>query len=221
MSKEGYIYIYKCIVGINNDICKIGMTENYKNDKDRLRQHLRTPYYGFVPYTRFDTNEVIATIFKVNDVKKADKAVKNHFSNFKDKKIQLSELEIYNINYEDGYKELYKLLKEKEYFVGIYRDGYSSYKDLMLNKKNILDGYKDYEGTTKKKDFEEQVKRLRRKYKGKYPDELRAMLREKKEFEQSSPSHFKDCIDFGFGLVLDVHVSHAEKMIKLERLKSF
>lgn len=229
---EGYIYIYKCIVGKNDDICKIGKTGNYKNDRDRLVQHLRTPYYGFTPYTRFDTHEVIATIFKVNNVDKADNDVKNYFEKerkiFNKKsgldeifKIQLSGLEIYNIDYEDGYKELYKLLKEKNYFIGIYRDGYSSYRELKLTKNVILDGYKDYEGTTKKQDFEAQVKRLKKKYKGNYPDELKLMLRDKKEFEESSPSHFKDCIDFGYGLVLDIHVCHAEKVNKLERLKDF
>ena len=48
-NNQGYIYIYKCVVGLGSDVCKIGITKDY--DK-RLKQHVRTPYYGFIPYNR-------------------------------------------------------------------------------------------------------------------------------------------------------------------------
>ena len=58
----GYIYIYKCVVGSGSDICKIGITKNFH---DRLKQHIRTPYYGFMPYVEFTTGNPIFTAFKV------------------------------------------------------------------------------------------------------------------------------------------------------------
>lgn len=57
----GYIYIYKCVVGSGSDVCKIGITKDFHK---RLQQHVRTPYYGFMPYIEFTTGNPIATVFK-------------------------------------------------------------------------------------------------------------------------------------------------------------
>ena len=58
---KGYIYIYKCIVGSKSDVCKIGKTKHFHDGYYRLKQHGRTLYYGFVPYTDFTTGFPIAT----------------------------------------------------------------------------------------------------------------------------------------------------------------
>jgi predicted GIY-YIG superfamily endonuclease len=92
MNNQGYIYIYKCLIGKCSDICKIGVTGDYKS---RLEQHVRTPYFGFMPYCDFSTGKPIATVFKVNDYTNCDSIIKKHF-----KHLQVSSLEIYNVEYD-------------------------------------------------------------------------------------------------------------------------
>lgn len=38
---EGFIYVYPCIMGGTKNLCKIGVTDNFK---ERMSQHVRTPY---------------------------------------------------------------------------------------------------------------------------------------------------------------------------------
>lgn len=217
MSKEGFIYIYRCIVGSNKDICKIGVTKHLGDEWDRLRQHLRTPYYGFTPYTEFLSGNVIATGFKVIDMIRADKKVKSYFA-----KQQISSIEIYNIEYAYAIEKLYNLLKDENLLLGIIRDGYSTYKSLKIPYNLILDDFDDYEGGTTKKDFEPIVNRLIEKYKGDYPDELLSMLREEEEFKVICPSHYNggkgNFLRFGDNLILDIHYCKSKKIEIMEKL---
>lgn len=214
-SKEGYIYIFKCIVGTKDDVCKIGKTKHFKDDKDRLAQHLRTTYYGFTPYTRFDTNEVIATGFRVSNINKADTVVKNAF-----KEDSFSDLEIYNIPYFDGIKRLYEVLndKEKRLFTGIYRDGYTTYKKLGINKKYILDDYKNYEEELGKDKFEPLLKRLWEKYKNKeFPQDLVGYICEEKDMK-SYVSERGNYVPFGKDLYFNINFRYATKAEILKKL---
>ena len=52
----------------DNDICKIGKTKHSRDYYDRMKQHSRTVYYGFVPYTDFLTGNPIATGFKIKNM---------------------------------------------------------------------------------------------------------------------------------------------------------
>lgn len=58
----GYIYVYKYVVKSISD--KIGMTKDLIK---RLQLHVRTLYYGFIPYAEFTTGNSIATVFKVSE----------------------------------------------------------------------------------------------------------------------------------------------------------
>ena len=86
---EGYIYIYKCVVGSGSDVCKIGITKDYHK---RLQQHVRTPYYGFMPYIEFTTGNPIATVFKISNYDSADTIINNIFH-----ENQFGTFEIYSI----------------------------------------------------------------------------------------------------------------------------
>lgn len=217
MAKEGFIYIYRCIVGSNKDICKIGVTKHLGDEWDRLKQHLRTTYYGFTPYTDFVSGKVIATGFKVTDMRKADNKVRSYFS-----KQQISSIEIYNIDYAEAIEKLYNLLKDESLLLGIIRDGYSTYEYLKIPYNLILDNFKDYEGGTTRKDFMPIVNRLIEKYKGNYPDELLSMLREEDEFKEVCSSHYNEgkgnFIRFGDNLILDIHYCKSKKKEIMEKL---
>ena len=212
-SKEGYIYIYKCIVGKKDDVCKIGKTKHFRDDNDRLAQHLRTTYYGFTPYTRFDTNEVIATGFRVNNINKADTAIKNAF---KDK--GLSDIEIYNVSYLNGIKTIYKVLNDNALFTGIYRDGYTTYKQLInINKKYILDDYKNYEEELGKDKFEPLLKELWKKYKYNYPNYLAGYICKEKDLK-SYVSERHNYVPFGNGLFFNINYNYQTKSEIIKKL---
>ena len=211
-SKEGYIYIFKCIVGTNDDVCKIGKTKHFKDKNDRLAQHLRTTYYGFTPYTRFDTNEVIATGFRVNDMDKADRVIKKAFN-----KERLSNIEIYNISYFEGIKRIYNTIKS-DFFTGIYRDGYTTYKELSINKKYIIDDYKNYEEELGIDKFKPLLKKLWKIYGINYPNSLANYICEEKDLK----TYVRDrgnYVSFGKGLTFNINYNYLAKKKIMEILK--
>ena len=208
--KTGYIYIYKCIVGSHSDICKIGKTEHYGDSMDRLKQHLRTTYYGFTPYCDFVTGNVIATAFKVKNVDDSDRLAKQLFI-----KKQISGIEIYNVDYDYAIKKLYKALKKNNQLIELIKDGNSAYD--FLNKKV------SFEISTTKATFEEIKDQLLSKYGENLPDELLNMLRDRKSFEENCVSHSKsgNYIIFPNDMVLDIHFNKAKRTEILNNLKSF
>lgn len=186
---EGYIYIYKCIIGRGSNVCKIGVTKHFQDKYDRIKQHARTLYYGFVPYTDFATGAPIATGFKVRDYNTADEIVKEHFE-----KKQFAGIEIYNVDYDEAIKEIYNLLKQQNLLIQLIEDKFSTYD--FLTKEKIS-----------KKELEQLKDEILIKYNNKLPDELKDMLREKDDFKENCRSHYKsgNYIDFPDDMVLDVH----------------
>lgn len=200
---RGYIYIFKCIVGSGSCVCKIGKTKHFHDKNDRLEQHGRTLYYGFVPYTEFLSGSPIATGFEVKDYNKADRLVRKQF---KDR--QFAGIEIYNVDYDEAVEELYNFLKNNDQFINLIEDNYSQYS--FLNKAKIS-----------KKQFEDIKSEILKKYKNKLPDELLDMLREKKEYEENCRSHYVtgNYIDFPGNKVLDIHYNKSKRSELLNKLK--
>lgn len=205
-SKEGYIYIFKCIVGSHSDICKIGKTKHFGDSNDRIRQHGRTTYYGFTPYTDFASGNPIATAFKVKDMDKADRLVKNCFRH-----CQVSTIEIYNLDYDVAIEKIYRYLTIEQQFIELIKDGISVY--------NFLDEV-DVERETTKAAFEEVKQEILAKY-DQLPEELLVLLRDKNEFEEHCVSHFSsgNYIDFPNDLVLDIHFNKSKRREILAKLK--
>ena len=203
---QGYIYIYKCVVGSGSDICKIGITQNFH---DRLKQHVRTPYYGFMPYIEFTTGNPIATVFKVNDCNKSDKIIKNEFS-----KYQFSNIEIYNVDYDKAIEEIYNILKKERQLIELIKENYSEYN--FLDNKNKID-------KTTKKEFLDVKERIVSKYGNNFPEELVIMLREKNDFKENCKSHFNtgNFIKFNNDMILDLNYNKSIRVEILNKLKRF
>lgn len=207
-SNEGYIYIYKCVVGSGSDVCKIGITKDYNK---RLKQHVRTPYYGFMPYIEFTTGNPIATIFKINDYANADRIIDSVFKNN-----QFGNFEIYSVDYDEAIQMLYYELDNKNLLVDFVKDNYSLYSflDDRSETKNI---------NTNKQDFNKIKEEILIKYNNSIPEELMNMLKDKDEFIENCHSHYAtgNYIEFPFNLVLDLNYNKQKRIDILNKLKKF
>ena len=201
----GYIYIYKCVVGSGSDVCKIGITKDYHR---RLQQHVRTPYYGFIPYIEFTTGNPIATIFKVNDYNSADAIINKVFHDN-----QFGNFEIYSIDYDDAIKKLYEELKNTNRLIELIKDNYSLYSFLNNDEVNVK---------TNKKEFENIREQLLVKYSDSLPEELMSMLKDKNTFIENCHSHYTtgNYIEFPYNLVLDLNYNKARRIEILNKLKA-
>jgi hypothetical protein len=184
---RGFIYIYKCN-GLK-DICKIGKTEDIKS---RLSQHVRTPYYGFMPYLDFLTGMPIFTSFAVDDVDKVDKQMKSFLSRH-----QVSSMEIYQINYGEAitYFSALGILSDK--------DGYTDYanliKDYQDRETNEEESIRDCESLsnemlTRKKDFQTVVEEILANNNSEIPGELETcnfLIDELKEYHIKYNSYIR------------------------------
>lgn len=201
----GYIYIYKCVVGSGSDVCKIGITKDYHK---RLQQHVRTPYYGFLPYVEFTTGNPIATIFKVNDYSSADAIINKVFHDN-----QFGNFEIYSIDYDDAIKKIYEELKNTNRLIELIKDNYSLYSFLNNDEVNVK---------TNKKEFENIREQLLVKYSDSLPEELMSMLKDKNTFIENCHSHYTtgNYIEFPYNLVLDLNYNKARRIEILNKLKA-
>lgn len=138
------IYVYKVAIGHSKaHLCKIGQSEKDKA-KERLRQHARTPYYIFPPYLSFETNQPIATSFGVVDGFSADKIINDLFAY-----CQLTELEVYDIDYDEA---IDKLLNDKRVFV--YKDDNHTAMNTDQNNDN------EPESTAREKAFKPLIQEI-------------------------------------------------------------
>lgn len=193
MDEGGYIYVYKCILGTGSNACKIGKTKNLAK---RLQQHVRTPYYGFMPYLDFLTGKAIATGFKIKNYQQADKIIHNIFHDY-----QFGNYEIYNIDYDKCIEELYNNLSKNKILIDFIKDGCSPY--IFLEKKII-----------KKEDFERLLDKIKTKYPNNiFPEELINMLRDKTDFITNCKSHYDtgNYIDFPNDMILDLNFSKSKR----------
>lgn len=205
---EGYIYIFKCVVGGASSVCKIGITKDFHT---RLRQHVRTPYYGFIPYIEFTTGNPIATVFKIKEYDLADELIDELFHDN-----QFGNFEIYCIDYDEAIKRLYFGLKDRNRLIELIKDNYSLYSFLNNNDdENYIN--------TNKIVFEEIKSKLLVKYNDSFPEELLLMLKNKSEFMENCNSHFirGNYIDFTEELVLDLNFNKEKRVEILNKLKSF
>ena len=207
IKNEGYIYIFKCIIGSGSDVCKIGKTDNFHR---RLKQHLRTPYYGFVPYVEFTTGNPIATIFKVKDYKQADELIDNLFH-----ENQFGNFEIYCIDYDEAIEKMYKGLVENEKLLELIKEDYSSY-DFLNNNENAVE-----KENTKKEAFINIKEQIIVKYGVMLPEELILMLRDKDDYIENCYSHYKrgNYVDFPNNLILDINYNRSKRLDMMNRLK--
>ncbi len=207
MNKTGYIYIYKCAIGSGSNVCKIGITEDYNK---RLQQHVRTPYYGFMPYIEFTTGKPIATVFKINDYSSADKIIDKLFHDN-----QFGNIEIYSIDYDEAIEKLYNELKRSNRLIELIKENYSLYSFLDKVEKNSIN--------TNKKEFEKVRDKLLEKYNNSIPDELLVMLKDKDDFIKNSPSHYStgNYIVFISDLVLDINYNKEKRIEILNNLKKY
>lgn len=203
---HGYIYIYKCMVGQCSDICKIGVSNDYKQ---RLIQHIRTPYYGFMPYCDFVTGKPIATMFEVSNLKDCDSLLKNYF-----KQYEVSSIEIYNIEYDKAVKEIHRLLKMSNQLISFIPDGISVYDFLPQDKLELQDE------TTKKAVYEDLISKINKKYNGDFPQDFINMLRDKEDFTLNCKSHMNkgSYVDVPGNYVLDINYNKAKKLEIKEKL---
>ena len=208
MSKEqeGFIYIYKCVVGNVDDICKIGKTTHFRDKHCRIVQSVRTPYYGFMPYMSFDGDPIV-TAFRVKDVNTTDTEVQNYF-----KKKQVSSLEIYVVDYMDAIRDLYNFLLKKKRLIELIPDGISNYDSIRINEPLSHD--------TTKSNFEHIKQELLFKYSNGLPEQLLSILRDKQEFSENCSSHFQsgNYVVFPNNLVLDIHCNKPGRTIILNKL---
>lgn len=207
----GYIYIYKCVVGSGSDICKIGITKNFH---DRLKQHVRTPYYGFMPYVEFTTGNPIFTAFKVRDYDLADNLIEELLNTKK-----IGNYEIYNIDYEEAIKIIYKTLVKKDRLIELIKEDYTDYDYLKESEfkaeKEMID--------TRISVFKDIVKQLLLKYNDELPEEVLVMLRDKEDYISNCNSHYirGNYVDFTNNLILDLNYNKATRLEILNKLKKF
>ncbi len=203
---EGYIYIYKCVVGSGSDVCKIGITKDYHK---RMQQHVRTPYYGFMPYIEFTTGNPIATVFKIRDYDSADNIINRIFHDN-----QFGNFEIYSIDYDEAIRKLYNELNNNNQLVELIKDNYSLYSflDNNIEESNI---------NTNKKEFESVKNQLLEKYNNILPDALMTMLKDKDDFIENCHSHYStgNYIDFPSNLVLDLNYNKEKRIEILNKLR--
>ena len=207
MKKDiGYIYVFKCIVGSGSDVCKIGISQNFKQ---RLKQLVRTPYYGFIPYIEFTSGNPIATIFKVSEYSLADELIDKLF-----KENQFGNFEIYSVDYDEAIEKIYRELHNSNRLLDFIKDDYSPYPFLGDVEENNIN--------TNKKDFERIINLILSKNNNNIPEELLIMLREKQEFIDNCKSHFKtgNYIDFNNGLILNLNYNKEKRTEILNKLKS-
>lgn len=207
-NEYGYIYVYKCMVGSGSDVCKIGITKNYQ---ERLKDHVRRPYHGFVPYAEFTTGKAIATVFKISNFSFADKYIKELFSNY-----QFGNYEIYNVDYDETIKKLYFGLKDRNAFVELIEDGYSLYDFAVDESRQESD-------TTTKKDFELIKEQIIDRYNDNLPEELLLMLRDKNDFKENCKSHYNtgNYICFSTNMILDLNYNKEKRIEILKKLKKY
>lgn len=203
---EGYVYVYKVIVGNSHDFVKIGVSNDYIG---RMQQHVRTPYQGFLCFLNFLTCEPIVTAFEVTNMGLCDDLVQEHF-----KKYQLGDIEVYNINYNEAIKELYTLLNANNQFQGqgLIEDRITDYSFLSEQPSN-----KD---CTDKSVFEAVRDMILAKY-DELPSQALTHLRDAKDFETNCSSHYRsgNYIHFTTDLVLDLHSSKAKRFDLLCQLR--
>ena len=203
---EGYIYIYKCVVGSGSDVCKIGITKDYHK---RLQQHVRTPYYGFMPYIEFTTGNPIATVFKISNYDSADTIINNIFH-----ENQFGTFEIYSIDYDEAIRKIYNELKNNNQLIELIKDNYSLYSflDNNVEESNV---------NTNKKEFETVRDKLLGKYNNSIPDTLMTMLKDKDDFIENCHSHYStgNYIDFPSNLILDLNYNKEKRIEILNKLK--
>jgi len=207
----GYIYIYKCVVGSGSDICKIGITKNFH---DRLKQHVRTPYYGFMPYVEFTTGNPIFTAFKVRDYDLADNLIEELLNTKK-----IGNYEIYNIDYEEAIKIIYKTLVKKDRLIELIKEDYTDYDYLEESEfkaeKEMIN--------TRISVFKDIVKQLLLKYNDELPEEVLVMLRDKEDYIDNCNSHYirGNYVEFTNNLILDLNYNKATRLEILNKLKKF
>lgn len=204
----GYIYIYKCVVGSGSDVCKIGITKDYHR---RLKQHVRTPYYGFIPYIEFTTGNPIATVFKIRDYNFSDELINRIFRDF-----QFGNFEIYTIDYDEAIKRLYEELKSANRLVELIKDNYSAYG--FLDKENSDENVK-----TDRDSFKEIRDKIVSKYNDSLPEDLLIMLRNKDEFKKNCNSHYSrgNYVDFPNNMILDLNYNKEKRVEMLNKLRKF
>ena len=207
----GYIYIYKCVVGSGSDICKIGITKNFH---DRLKQHVRTPYYGFMSYVEFTTGNPIFTAFKVRDYDLADNLIEELLNTKK-----IGNYEIYNIDYEEAIKIIYKTLVKKDRLIELIKEDYTDYDYLEESEfkaeKEMIN--------TRISIFKDIVKQLLLKYNDELPEEVLVMLRDKEDYIDNCNSHYirGNYVEFTNNLILDLNYNKATRLEILNKLKKF
>lgn len=199
---EGFIYVYPCIMGGTKNLCKIGVTDNFK---ERMSQHVRTPYHGFNCMLNYPSYKPIATALRIKNMDIADELVKDCFHDY-----QLAGIEVYNINYNVAIQELYNLLYKHNQFIELIEDKTTDYSFLVLEEEVKID--------TTKSIFEELRDKILSKYNDELPDELLLLLRDGEEFKTHCPSH-KNFIEFRDGLVLDISVCKASRALLLSKLQ--
>ena len=203
---EGYIYIYKCVVGSGSDVCKIGITKDYHK---RLQQHVRTPYYGFMPYIEFTTGNPIATVFKISNYDSVDTIINKIFH-----ENQFGTFEIYSIDYDEAIRKIYNELKNNNQLIELIKDNYSLYSflDNNVEESNV---------NTNKKEFETVRDKLLEKYNNSIPDTLMTMLKDKDDFIENCHSHYStgNYIDFPSNLILDLNYNKEKRIEILNKLK--
>ena len=205
--KPGYIYVYPCIQGNLKNLSKIGVTDDFK---ERMAQHVRTPYQGFTCFLNFSNRKPIATAFRVKYMDVADDLVKNYFS--KDYQIA-ARIEVYNINYNVAIQELYNLLYDNNEYIDLIEDGVTDYSFLVLKDEVKVD--------TRKEIFESLRDKILSKYNGNLPDELMLLLRDKEEYKDHCSSHYKtgNFVEFRDGYILDICVSKPSRFLLLNKLQ--
>ncbi len=210
-NNEGYIYIYKCIIGSGSDVCKIGITKNFH---DRLKQHVRTPYYGFMPYIEFTTGNPIFTAFRISNYELADSLINELF-----KEKQIGNYEVYNIYYEDAIKMLYFELKSRNRLIELIKEDYSDYDEILSEHNYNTDNNED----TKIATFKDLGSQIVSKYNGELPEEVLVMLRDKDDYIKNCYSHYirGNYVDFPNNLILDLNYNRATRIEIKKKLLDF